>query len=147
MIKIEIKKITTQTELEKAFQLRIEVFVHEQGVPLEDELDSFDCLNAACDHLLIYQGNEAVGTGRIRIVDGIGKLERIVVKKEARKDGIGKTIVTALEEIAKEKGLTKTKLHGQKHAENFYQKLGYTSASDIFLEDGIEHLIMIKEIA
>lgn len=47
----------------------------------------------------------------------------------------------------KEKGITKMKLHGQTHAEGFYKKLGYQTASDEFMEDGIPHILMTKEIS
>ena len=144
---MEVKKVTTKEELEQAFQLRIDVFVHEQGVPLDDEFDVFDTLEAECDHLLVFYEGEAIGTGRLRIVEGIGKLERIVVHKNFRLFGVGKLIVQSLEQLAKQRGLTQVKLHGQTHAEGFYQGLGYQAASDVFLEDGIEHLLMIKEIA
>ena len=63
-----------------------------------------------------------------------------------RKYGIGKAVVQALEEIAKENGLCKAKLHGQTQAMPFYEKLGYISASDEFMEEGIPHKLMIKDL-
>jgi len=143
---MEAKKITTLEELEKAFQLRIDVFVHEQGVPLEEELDQYDNLNEACDHVLAYYQGEAVGAARVRIVEGVGKLERIVVLKPFRKFGLGKVIVEKLEALVKKKGIDKVKLHGQVQAQQFYEKLGYKAASAVFLEDGIEHILMTKEM-
>ena len=52
-----------------------------------------------------------------------------------------------LEEIAKEKGTAKVKLHGQTQAEGFYKKLGYETSSSIFMEDGIPHILMIKQLS
>ena len=46
-----------------------------------------------------------------------------------------------------EKGITKIKLHGQTQAEGFYKKLGFQTASDEFMEDGILHVLMIKELS
>src|SRR5690606_36902498 len=120
--------------------------VKEQGVPLEDEFDEYDQLNGNCEHILVYHEGEAVGTGRVRVVEGVGKLERICILKSYRKLGIGKVIVQGLENIPKEKGLEQVKLHGQTHAEGFYQKLGYKTASDEFMEDGIPHYLMVKEL-
>ena len=138
--------VTTQAELEQTFALRKEVFVDEQKVPLEDEFDAFDTLVADCAHVLVVDGEVPVGCGRLRVVDGVGKLERIVTKKLMRKSGVGREVVRALETLAKERGLEQVKLHGQTQAEQFYQKLGYHTASDIFMEDGIEHVVMMKKV-
>lgn len=138
--------ITRMEELEAAFHIRRTVFVEEQGVPLEDEFDAFDVLNGPCEHILAYYDEQPVGTGRIRIVEGSGKLERICLLKPYRKCGLGKIIIKALEEIAAGKGLGGVKLHGQTQAEGFYKKLGYEVSSDVFMEDGIPHVLMIKKI-
>ncbi|MGN7385994.1 GNAT family N-acetyltransferase [Sporosarcina sp. SAFN-015] len=143
---MEVKQITIEQDLDKAFFIRKEVFVREQGVPLEDEFDAFDKLDGQCEHILVYYEEQPVGTGRIRVVDGVGKLERICILPAYRKFGLGKVIVDALEKIAAQKGLSLVKLHGQTHAEGFYQKLGYRTSSDVFMEDGIPHIVMIKEL-
>lgn len=140
------KIITTEEDLKKAFDIRIEVFVEEQGVPLEDEFDEFDTINGQCEHILVYLNEKPVGTGRIRLVDEFGKLERICILEPFRKLGIGKMIIKALEELAERKAVSKVKLHGQKQAEGFYQKLCYQTSSSIFMEDGIPHILMIKDL-
>ncbi len=134
---MEIKRVTTHSDLKKVFEIRKEVFVAEQGVPLEDEFDHFDTLDNLCEHILVYYKEFPVGTGRIRVAEGLGKLERICILKPYRKFGLGKAIIQALEEIAKEKGISRVKLHGQTQAEEFYHKLGYQTSSTIFYEDGI----------
>lgn len=144
---MEVKIVTTKEELERAFQIRKEVFVEEQGVSLEDEFDMFDNLISTCKHILVYHEGNAVGTGRVRMVDGFGKLERICILKSHRKLGLGKVIITGLERIAAEMSAGYVKLHGQTQAEGFYQKLGYKTSSDVFMEDGIPHILMVKEIA
>ena len=143
---MSFKKIKDQDDLNIAFQLRINVFVDEQGVPLEDELDEFDVLDGSCDHILVYYNNQPVGTGRISIVDKVGKLERICILKDYRKYGLGKIIIAGLESIAMEQGIKQFKLHGQTQAEGFYKKLGYEAASEVFMEDGIPHLLMVKAV-
>ncbi|MED0960710.1 GNAT family N-acetyltransferase [Bacillus paramycoides] len=144
---MESKLITEFIDLETAFHIRKEVFVKEQGVPLEDEFDTFDRIGEECKHILVYYNELPVGTGRIRFVDGIGKLERICILKDYRKYGLGKVIIQLLEEIARNKEAIKVKLHGQTHAEGFYKKLGYQTSSDVFMEDGIPHILMTKELA
>ncbi|OMD80927.1 MULTISPECIES: GNAT family N-acetyltransferase [Paenibacillus] len=144
---MNLKRITIIEELEAAFSIRKKVFVEEQGVPLNDEFDEFDTLNGECEHVLAYYDGQPVATGRIRVLDGIGKLERICILEPYRKFGIGKKIISALEEIVVEKGNQKVKLHGQTQAEGFYKKLGYRASSTEFMEDGIPHLLMTKDLS
>ncbi|QOS88992.1 GNAT family N-acetyltransferase [Peribacillus sp. JNUCC41] len=143
---MESKRITTENDLKIAFHIRKEVFVEEQGFLLETEFDEYDELHASSEHILVYYNEKPVGTGRLRVVDGLGKLERICILEPYRKFGLGKIIIKTLEEIAKEKELSKVKLHGQTQAEGFYKKLGYQTSSDVFMEDGGPHLLMIKEL-
>ena len=140
------KRITVESDLEKAFHIRKEVFVEEQGVPLEDEFDEFDTLDGQCEHILVYYNEKAVGTGRLRVVDDLGKLERICILEPYRKFGLGKIIIQTLEEIAKDKEIDRVKLHGQTQAEGFYKKLGYQTSSSEFIEDGIPHFLMTKKL-
>lgn len=147
MKKLGSKRITVEEDLKIAFSIRKEVFVEEQGVPLEDEFDEHDTLDGQCKHILVYYNQQPVGTGRIRTVDGLGKLERICILKPYRQFGLGKLIINELEQIAKEMGLSQVKLHGQTQAEGFYKKLGYQTASDVFMEDGIPHILMVKELS
>jgi predicted GNAT family N-acyltransferase len=144
---MNVKRIIAEEDLKAAFDIRVQVFVQEQGVPLEDELDQFDTLNGLCKHILVHYNGKPVGTGRIRVVEGVGKLERICILKPYRQLGLGKVIINALEELAEEMGLSQVKLHGQTQAEGFYQKLGYRTSSNIFMEDGIPHVLMLKELA
>lgn len=120
---------TTAEELEYAFNIRKKVFVEEQGVPLQLEFDEFDHLEGQCIHILVIHDEQPVGIGRIRTVDGIGK-----------------AIISKLEEVAASKGLQQVKLHGQTQAQGFYEKLGYQASSAEFMEDGIPHVLMIKNL-
>ena len=141
---MQVKLITTEVDLEKSFDIREAVFVQEQQVPEEDEFDEFDVLGDSCEHILLEDQGESIATGRVRVVDGVGKLERICVLPSHRSLGLGKVIVLGLEDIAEKKGIVKLKLHGQTHAEEFYVKLGYKTTSDVFMEDGIPHIVMEK---
>ena len=114
---------------------------------MEDEFDEFDLLNGRAEHVLVYDQEKPVGTGRIRWIDGAGKLERICILTAYRKFGFGKVIISALEEIAIVKGVFQVKLHGQTQAEGFYEKLGYQKASNMFMEDDIPHILMTKNLS
>ena len=144
---MQSKLITELADLETAFHIRKEVFVKEQGVPLEDEFDTFDEIGEECKHILVYYNELPVGTGRIRFVDGAGKLERICILKDYRTYGLGKVIIQTLEEIARSKKATKVKLHGQTQAEGFYKKLDYQTSSNVFMEDSIPHILMTKVLS
>jgi predicted GNAT family N-acyltransferase len=141
---MEITHINSQHELEKAFAIRQAVFVDEQGVSLEEEFDEYEEL---ADHLLVCTGGQAVGTGRIRFVEKKAKLERICILDTHRKEGIGALIIKELETIALKQGYKHFTLHAQTHAKGFYEKLGYSSYSDMFMEEGIPHIIMEKRIS
>ena len=139
-----MKQATTQGELDDALQVRIAVFVDEQGVPREAEIDEHEALS---EHIVVYNADKLpVGAGRLRIVDGVAKLERICILAAYRQYGLGRKIVAALEGIASGKGLTTAKLHGQSQAEHFYHKLGYQTKSAVFMEDGIPHVLMTKSL-
>lgn len=71
-------------------------------------------------------------------------MERICILEEFRKYGLGKEIIRGLEQIAQEKGLTKVKLEAQIHAEGFYEKLGYKSEGEEFMDCNIPHILMKK---
>ncbi len=140
---ITTKHVTNSTELAQVFEIRTAVFIEEQGTPAEDEFDEYE---QTAEHILVYDDNEPVASGRLRVVDGVGKLERICVVASHRKHGFGKVVVETLENMTKEKGLSKAKLHGQTQAEDFYKRLGYVTASDVFMEDNIPHVLMIKNM-
>lgn len=142
---MNVFEITTQEDLQREFDIRIRVFVEEQRVPKEEEIDSYDHLGGECYHFLVTTNeDQAIGTGRVRLVDGIGKPQRVAVLEEYRSHGIGRIIIQALEDKAKELGASKVKLDGQIQAQGFYEKLGYEVKSGVFLDAGIEHVLMVK---
>jgi predicted GNAT family N-acyltransferase len=143
---LRAKRITDANEREAAFEIRKKVFVDEQGVSIEEEMDEHE---DAADHIVVYgEDEQPVGAGRIRFIDGIAKLERICVLASHRKYGVGKVIVETLEAIAKEKGFQHAQLNSQTQAAPFYEKLGYRTKSDVvFMDAGIPHVTMIKELS
>lgn len=141
-------KVTTEAELKEAKAIRQRVFVQEQGVNEEREHDEYDAIMPGCTHILLRHEGKVVGTGRIRVLpDGIGKLERICVLNECRGSGAGAMITAALESIASEQGLTRAKLGGQIQAKGFYEKLGYIVVSEPFIDEGIPHVMMEKQLS
>lgn len=119
-----------------ASAIRHEVFVEEQRVPVELELDEFD---AVCIHALARDGETALGTGRL-LPDG--HIGRMAVRREARGAGIGSKLLRALMQQAQQRGDSAVVLHAQLSAVGFYQRHGYTPEGDVFMDAGIEHIAM-----
>ncbi|MGE7090346.1 GNAT family N-acetyltransferase [Lysinibacillus sp. NPDC048646] len=144
---MDAKIITTELDLQTAFAIRRKVFIEEQQIPKDEEYDEFDALGAACEHILVYFNGQPIGTGRLRVVDGYGKLERICILQAFRKYGLGKVIIQKLEEMTREKGLMKSKLNAQVYAEGFYEKYGYKRTGEEFMDGGIPHILMKKQFS
>lgn len=126
-----------------AYNIRDEVFIKEQKVPKEEELDGLD---PACIHFLGLYENTPVATARVRYIDkDTWKVERMAVIKEHRGKGFGKEIMENIENEAKKKKISKLILNSQKKAIEFYKSLGYKSLSEeYFYEAGIPHIKMQK---
>lgn len=140
-MKIEIVK--SEQEKEAAYRIRHIVFVDEQQVPIEEEIDDYE---DEAIHFITYDGGNAVGASRLRFVEDFGKLERICVLKPYRGKSIGKNIIERMENEIVKKGYKKAKLHAQTHAKEFYEKLGYYVISDEFMDAGIPHVAMMKDL-
>lgn len=136
-------RIARPDELPQALALRVEVFVDEQGVPLDEEHDAHD---ATATHLLALDGERLVGCARLREVGGEAKAERVAVRRVARGQGVGAALMAALEAEAQRRGLPSVKLAAQLSALPFYERLGYAAWGPVFLDAGIEHRWMRKAL-
>jgi predicted GNAT family N-acyltransferase len=128
-------------ELDAALALRHEVFVVEQGVPVPEEIDAHD---PSALHLVAVRDGEVIGTCRVVVDRGVGKLGRMAVRRDARGDGIGSRLLLAAEEAA---GVPRMILAAQVTAEPFYAAHGYGAVGAHFEEAGIEHVRMEKTLA
>lgn len=140
--------VETEELLQSCLAIRKEVFVEEQRVPLEEEIDEFDTLDAKAYHLLIELNGENAATGRITYYrDNAAKMQRVAVRKPFRSQGIGKVLMLGLENLARELGFERAVLDGQLHAVPFYEKLGYmVTSKEPFLDAGIMHHRMEKKL-
>jgi predicted GNAT family N-acyltransferase len=125
---------------EQAVPLRFAVFVQEQGVPVEIELDELD---AGCLHALAFQGNRAVGTGRL-LPDG--HIGRMAVLKPWRRRGIGGAMLKKLVEAAAGRGVRTLRLSAQVHALEFYRAHGFRPEGEVYEEAGIPHQGMLRQL-
>ncbi len=121
-------------------KLRMEVFVAEQHVPPEEEMDELD---SSCWHLVLYDGQIPVATGRL-VNEGnhVWHPGRIAVTTGYRGHGVGAELVQALIAKGSELGAKKLNLLAQCHAEGFYERCGFTSLHEHCMDAGIPHVKM-----
>jgi len=140
---INIIEITDRLQMEQAWAIRRLVFIEEQHVPEEIEMDSDD---AHALHALASDGSGPVGCGRMVSHDGYVKIGRMAVLRERRGEGIGREILGFLMERARQQGFSRAVLHAQLTAEGFYLKNGYIPDGEVFEEAGIAHRRMFREL-
>lgn len=119
-----------------ATPVRHAVFVLEQKVPVELELDELD---ACAMHAVAYADGEPVGTARL-LPDG--QIGRMAVMPGRRGCGVGSQLLEAMLKLARDRGDRSALLHAQLQAIPFYRKHGFTAEGDVFLDAGIEHVSM-----
>ena len=124
--------------------LRLEVFVDEQGVPADEELDSDD---AVAVHAVAVRGGVVVGTGRLVLVSALeARVGRMAVRATVRRQGVGGAVLRFLEAEARSRGIARIVLHAQAYVRRFYDGHGYAAEGGPFTEAGIEHISMAKTI-
>ena len=144
-----IKILKSKEELNLGFALRIKVFVEEQKVPIELELDEKDNSEHTV-HIGYFNDNKLIGVARLIDLDkDVIHIGRVVIDKEYRGQGIGRELIIGCENIAQHilKRKIVIELSAQIQAEKFYESLGYNRVNDkIYLDAGIEHVDMRKVI-
>ena len=122
--------------------VRDEVFVGEQGVPVELEHDALDPL---CVHVLarVLDGTP-IGTARLTPDHHIG---RMAVRAPWRGRGVGDALLLALVDEARKRGWPEVRLNAQVSAIGFYERHGFHQAGERFVEAGIEHQAMHRPLA
>ena len=123
-----------------ASPIRFSVFVEEQGVPREIELDEHD---ASSLHAVVFEDGKAVATGRL-LPDG--HIGRMAVLKQWRGRGLGSELLKLLMEHAKQTGHAEVALSAQVHAVPFYRAHGFVPVGEEYLEAGIRHQAMKRTL-
>ncbi|MEO2211853.1 GNAT family N-acetyltransferase [Paenibacillus polymyxa] len=144
----EISYVSTEEQLEQALGIRHHVFVIEQQVPAEIEIDQYDVISPDVHHVLLSTDGQAVATGRlIYYSKDTAKMQRIAVLESHRSFGYGRVLLLAMEERARELGLSYSVLDAQCQAQKFYEKLGYEVISEEpFYDADILHVRMRKSL-
>jgi predicted GNAT family N-acyltransferase len=127
-------------ELEKAFAIRMRVFVKEQGVPAEIELDRDD---KRAIHFLANSAGKAIGTARVVVRHSNAKIGRMAVLTNYRRKGVGMQLLKRAVSAARNLHARKIYLHAQVAVIGFYDRLGFRAVGPVFDEAGIPHRKMI----
>jgi len=136
-----VKPVNWATDAATLCAIRLKVFVEEQNVPLELEWDGED---ERCEHALAYAPDDTpIGTGRLR---PNGRIGRLAVLKEWRGQGAGSALLGYFLTLAREKGFATVSLHVQIHATAFYARHGFEAHGDQFMDAGIPHIEMSRQL-
>ncbi|MBD5635617.1 MAG: GNAT family N-acetyltransferase [Candidatus Eremiobacteraeota bacterium] len=127
--------------MRRALAVRLRVFVEEQGVPLDDEVDAHDREDPHAVHALALDSTgRPIGAGRYYVPEaGTAQLGRMAVLREARGRGFGAAILKSLLADASRRGFARAHLHAQLAARKFYLKLGFWDDGSELWDAGILH--------
>jgi ElaA protein len=139
----EVRRARGGREMEALLELRHEVFCREQGVPVHEEMDGRD---GEALHLVAVENGAVVGTCRLLFVGPTAQFSRLAVEMSARRRGIATALLDAAEAEARAAGIRRLVLHAQTYARELYERVGYRSRGRVFVEAGIEHVAMEKEL-
>ena len=140
----EVRPTRSQAEVDAAMELRRVVFCEEQGVPLEAERDGRD---HEAVHLVALDGERVVGTCRLLTDQGAARLGRMAVAADRRGAGVGGALLREADRAAVAAGTRLIHLHAQARARRVYDRAGYEVRGEPFIEEGIEHVAMEKQVA
>ncbi len=140
---ITISAAKTTQDVEECLRIREEIFVGEQGVPLDMERDGLD---GEALHFIALADSQPVGTARVVLRDGgtSAKIGRVAVRRSNRGFGIGKRLIAAIEETPDLGHVRNFLLDAQSRALQFYARLGYEAYGEEFMDAGIPHRHMKK---
>jgi len=136
---LRVKWLKGTDDLSDAYNVRFQVFVKEQNVPIQLEMDDTDKI---AQHIVVYRNNKPIGTGRMFVQDGKYYLGRIAVLREYREQHVGTLVVKSLLKEAFDKGADEVHIHAQIQVQDFYKKVGFVPYGKPFYEAGIEHISM-----
>lgn len=144
MNSLQIKAVPYHNEIAAINYIRTKVFQEEQGVSADLE---FDGLDEGSTHFLAYLDDRAVGTARIREIDpDTIKIERLAVLPEARKQGVGKQLMKSALDVISTRHKSLVVVHAQEYIANLYRQLGFEIVGEGFVEAGIAHVKMVKQL-
>lgn len=137
----------TAAEVYALLKLRSEVFVVEQNCVFLD----MDDKDQMCHHLLGYKGNLLAAYTRI-VPMGVSypdypSIGRVITSPQARGEGLGKILMEeSIQRLFSLYGHVPIKIGAQLYLKKFYESLGFSQCGDVYDEDGIPHLPMLRAV-
>ena len=128
-------------DLIKVFVVRGIVFMEEQAVPFNEEIDDYEFSSV---HVLGEVDGEPMAAGRIRFLETTAKLERLAVRSKYRKKGYGHQLIDYMMDVARKNGFHEFLIHAQTHLTDFYAEHGFMVQGHRFEEAGIPHFRMVR---
>ena len=125
------------------YALRRDVFVFEQHIPQELELDEDD---KVATHVAALLDGRVIASLRIVVHGPTAKIGRMAVAASSRKTGVGRTLMEFAEALVADRGLAKIVLGAQLTACDFYKRLGYVEEGPTFADAGLPHVMMSKRL-
>jgi predicted GNAT family N-acyltransferase len=141
---IEVRPARDPTEVAAALDLRHEVFCVEQGVALAEERDGRD---GEAEHLVAVEDGLVIGTCRLLVEGTTVKLGRMAVARSRRGLGLARALLREADARARALGAQWIVLGAQLTAQAVYERAGYEPYGDVFLDAGIEHVMMARSLA
>jgi predicted GNAT family N-acyltransferase len=138
-----IKIIKPGEDFSEAMKIRIPVFVEEQEIPKENELDEKDKISY---HAVLYENTIPVACGRLYYTDNIAHIGRVAVLKQYRRKGYATAVCKKLIDLAVSHKTNDITLDAQKYVVELYEKLGFKVVGDEFLDENIPHFKMVLKI-
>lgn len=144
-VDLTVRLVADELDRAAAYGVRHEVFVGEQGVPLDLERDDLD---ESAEHAVAFDADgSCVGAGRLVVgPSGTGIVGRMAVRSTARRSGVGSALLACLEQRARELGASTVELHAQTHARPFYERAGYQVVGEEYEEAGLPHVDMRRDL-
>lgn len=140
---VEVQLADTEDARAQCLAIRMAVFVDEQQVPAELELDEYDGI---ATHLLLTENGKPLATARLLDKHGVAKIGRVAVVQGARGRGLGLHVMEAVLEEARRQGFSHAMLDSQSYAIPFYEKLGFMAEGEEFDDAGIPHRLMRRRL-
>jgi len=140
---VDVRTGAWETLGREAREIRTEVFVDEQKIPADMEWDDADI--GAVHAVAFNRFGAALATGRLlEHVPGVAKIGRMAVRQNVRSSGVGRAVLDALLQAARQRGDREAVLHAQMSAASFYGRAGFTPRGPVFEEAGIPHVEMVR---
>lgn len=147
---VDVFGIGDEQAMREALAIRTRVFVDEQGVPPDEEIDAHDRTDLEAVHALVRPAPHApaIGAGRYYLTSSSTvQIGRMAVLAEARGIGAGRLLLEALLREAQRHGFEKAHLHAQTHARAFYIKAGFHDDGETMWDAGILHQPMSRHLS